>query len=123
MTSYRDSKWLSEVARLVIGCSVALAAATSSPTTAAACEPYTRESFPKGSVWMRITGPAGDAENTSRDTALDLKSELLIFGVREDGVLVQNKQSRFPRLMPWKVLARNELSTDGRRSWQRGCAG
>lgn len=53
---------------------------------------------------------------------MDLQSELLIFGIRPDGVLVQNKQSRFPRVLAWKLLSRNEVSTDGRRTWRAGCA-
>ena len=122
MRSHQDAPVIRAAARLVVGCALAAAATTATPTTALACDLYTLETFPKGSVWMRITGPASDAANTSRDTALDLESELLVFGIRPDGVLVQNKQSRFPRLMPWKVLARNEISTDGRRSWQPGCS-
>lgn len=86
------------------------------------CTPYSHESFPKDSVWVRITGPISEARHTSKDTALDLESELLVFGIRPDGVLIQNKQSRFPRLLPWKVLANNEISTDGRRTWRSACA-
>lgn len=83
------------------------------------CTLLNEDTFPKGEVWFRIATPT--AEGTSNDTALDLNAQLLVSGVRSDGVLVQNKQARYPRLISWKILGRNELSTDGRRTWRRAC--
>ncbi len=97
-----------------------LCAAT--PAAGAECTLHAEKGFPHGSVWCRITGPAAEAKDLPKDTALDLATELLVAGVRPDGVLVQNKQARYPRLVSWKTLAKNEISTDGRRSWQPGCA-
>jgi len=86
------------------------------------CTPFGEASFPKGSVWFRLAPKLqAEAPATSRDTAMDIQSELLVFGIRPDGVLVQNKQARFPRVLPWKLLSRNEISTDGRRTWQPAC--
>ena len=87
------------------------------------CPNFDKDSFPPGSVWFRLTpNPEKKAPETSLDTSMDIQSELLIFGIRPDGVLVQNKQSRFPRVIPWKLLSRNEISTDGRRTWKPACA-
>jgi hypothetical protein len=86
------------------------------------CTLYVQESFPHGAVWFRITGPMVEVSGLSSDTALDLATELLVSGVRSDGVLVQNKQARYPRLVTWKTLGKNEISTDGRRTWHSGCS-
>ena len=97
---------------------------TAAPTLAEeSCRLFDKKSFPQGNVWFRLT-PDTDRKvpETSQDTAMDVQSELLIFGIRPDGVLVQNKQSRFPRVLSWKQLSRNEISLDGRRTWRPGCA-
>jgi hypothetical protein len=102
---------------------LALTIGTTGPSHAEGdCNLFNKESFPSGGVWFRLA-PVPDKEipATSLDTAMDVQSELFIFGVRPDGVLVQNKQSRFPRVLSWKQLSRNEISTDGRRTWSPGC--
>ncbi len=102
---------------------LALTIGTAGPSHAEGdCNLFNKESFPSGGVWFRLA-PVPDKEipATSLDTAMDVQSELFIFGVRPDGVLVQNKQSRFPRVLSWKQLSRNEISTDGRRTWSPGC--
>lgn len=103
---------------------LALSLAGADPSLASSpCTAFDKDSFPPGNVWFRLTPhPEKEAPATSRDTSMDLQSELLIFGIRPDGVLVQNKQSRFPRVLAWKLLSRNEVSTDGRRTWRAGCA-
>ena len=84
------------------------------------CELYTQETFPYGMVWWRIDPARG------RDTGIggfpEGRTAYLVTGVRPDGILVQNREARFPRLLSWKVVGRSQLSTDGRRGWRPGCA-
>ena len=110
---------LSGIGILVLALSVA------SPSIAEeSCRLFDKESFPRGNVWFRLTpNPDKKVPETSQDTTMDVQSELLVFGIRPDGVLVQNKQSRFPRVLSWKQLSRNQISIDGRRTWQAGCDG
>ena len=106
-----------------IGVLVLLLSAAAPTIAEDSCPLFDKESFPQGNVWFRLTpDPDQKVPETSKDTTMDVQSELLIFGIRPDGVLVQNKQSRFPRVLSWKQLSRNEISLDGRRTWRPGCA-
>lgn len=105
-------RWL--LSALVLVAAPALGAATES-----ACELYGPDTFPYGTVWWRIDPARGRARGVG-----DLpegRAAYLVTGVRPDGVLIQNREARYPRLLGWKVLAESQISTDGRRSWRRGC--
>ena len=106
-----------------IGVLVVILSAAAPTLAEESCLLFDKESFPSGNVWFRLTpDPDRKVPEASLDTTMDVQSELLIFGIRPDGVLVQNKQSRFPRVLSWKQLSRNEISLDGRRTWRSGCA-
>lgn len=98
---------------------VALFAAVPPASAEEECELYTRETFPPGMVWWRVD------PDRARERGLKAfpegRAAYLVTGVRPDGVLVQNREARFPRLLSWTVLGRSLLSTDGRRTWRRGC--
>lgn len=81
------------------------------------CRPYTAETFPPGAIWWR---PAPEHAGALRGRPEE-GVQLLVIGVRPDGVLIQNREARSPRLLSWKVLARGRISADGRRTWQPGC--
>ena len=83
------------------------------------CTPFTQETFPTGSVWWKIDPKRGDAQTSSGHP--DARAEYLVLAVHPDGVLIQNKESRSPRLLGWAIVARNLISLDGRKTWQRGC--
>ena len=92
------------------------------PAAAAqACTLFDQETFPPGMVWWRVDPDRG-AETGVRGFP-EGRAAYLVTGVRPDGVLVQNREARYPRVLSWTVLSRSQLSTDGRRSWQQGCAG
>lgn len=84
------------------------------------CTLFTQETFPLGTVWWRV-GPERGAETGIRGFP-EGRAAYLVTGVRPDGVLVQNREARYPRVLSWTVLARSQVSTDGRRTWRRGCA-
>ncbi len=86
----------------------------------AECAPFTQETFPLGMVWWRV-GPQRGAETGIRGFP-EGRAAYLVTGVRPDGVLVQNREARYPRVLSWTILARSQVSTDGRRTWRRGCA-
>lgn len=91
------------------------------PAAAAeACSPFTQETFPPGMVWWRVN------PDRARETGLkgfpEGRAAYLVTGVRPDGVLIQNRESRYPRLISWKVMTRSQISIDGRRVWRSGCA-
>ena len=84
------------------------------------CVPHTSDTFPFGMVWWRVDpdrAPPAEAEASDA-----WQAAYLVIGVRPDGILVQNRESRYPRLLGWPVLARGQISVDGRRTWQSGCA-
>ena len=91
------------------------------PTRAAGeCTSFTQETFPLGMVWWRID-PERGAETGIRGFP-EGHAFYLVTGIRPDGVLVQNREARHPRVLSWTVLERSQISTDGRRTWRRGCA-
>lgn len=103
--------------------SVAVLILAGSPTRAMAadgCTLYAQDTFPYGMVWWRISADGG------RDPGIkgfpEGQTAYLITGVRPDGVLVQNREARYPRVLGWKVVGRSEISVDGRKTWQSGCA-
>ena len=85
------------------------------------CLPYASDTFPRGTVWWKVD-PAR-AEQTGLAEKPEGNAAYLILAVRPDGILIQNRESRYPRLLSWKRLTQNLISTDGRRTWRRGCAG
>lgn len=100
-----------------------LAALLGAPPSAAgeeSCTLYAQDTFPHGMVWWRV-----DAER-GRTPAIkgfpEGRTAYLVTAVRPDGVLVQNREARYPRLLSWKVVGRSEISIDGRKTWERGCA-
>jgi hypothetical protein len=80
------------------------------------CKPYTQKTFPLGTVWWKP-----DPARAAGESHPDARAEYLVIGVHPDGILIQNKESRSPRLLGWAIVARAFVSLDGRRSWQRGC--
>ncbi len=84
------------------------------------CALYAQDSFPYGMVWWRVDPERG------RDSGIkgfpEGSTAYLVTGVRPDGVLVQNREARYPRLLSWKIVGRSLLSTDGRKTWRRGCS-
>jgi hypothetical protein len=83
------------------------------------CAPFTAETFPPGMVWWRMDPDRGKAAIQGFPEA---SAAYLVTAVRPDGVLVQNREAKYPRLLSWTVLARSQVSLDGRRTWRRGCA-
>lgn len=84
------------------------------------CAPHTSDTFPFGMVWWRVDPDRAPPEDSEAFAAW--QAAYLVIGVRPDGVLVQNREARYPRLLGWRVLARGQISVDGRRTWQSGCA-
>ncbi len=106
-----------------VGIVAALLVATCTTSVAAAqegCELYAQDTFPYGMVWWRVN------PERARDSGIkgfpEGRTAYLVTGVRPDGVLVQNREARYPRLLSWKIVGRSELSVDGRKTWRRGCA-
>ncbi|MDG2305124.1 MAG: hypothetical protein P8R42_10790 [Candidatus Binatia bacterium] len=110
----------------VVGWAAALVAglilAGSSPRAMAeaGCTLYAQDTFPYGMVWWRVGGDGGRAPGIKGFP--EGRTAYLITGVRPDGVLVQNREARYPRVLGWKVVGRSEISLDGRKTWQSGCA-
>lgn len=85
------------------------------------CALYAQDTFPYGMVWWRV-GPE-QGRKTGIKGFPEGRTAYLVTGVRPDGVLVQNREARYPRLLSWKLVGRSQLSVDGRKTWQPGCAG
>lgn len=83
------------------------------------CTLFDQGTFPLGMVWWRVDPNRNEGAVKGLPEG---STAYLVTAVRPDGVLIQNREARYPRLLGWKVLARSELSTDGRRTWRRGCA-
>lgn len=84
------------------------------------CTLYAQETFPYGMVWWRV-GPERGRETGIKGFP-EGRTAYLVTGVRPDGVLVQNREARYPRLLSWKLVGRSQISLDGRKTWQPGCA-
>ena len=85
------------------------------------CPLFTQDSFPHGQVWWRVK-PGGDANEPRLADKPEGRTAYLVIAVRPDGILIQNRESRYPRLLSWKVVGRSLISVDGRRTWRAGCA-
>ena len=105
-------------AALVAGV-VTLVLSSTAQVQADDCTLFDQETFPLGMVWWRVDPSRNEGAIKGFPEG---RTAYLVTAVRPDGVLVQNREARYPRLLGWKVLARSELSTDGRRTWRRGCA-
>lgn len=106
---------------LCVGLWVALSCATSAVAAEEpGCTLYTQDTFPPGMVWWRVD------QDRARETGLkgfpEGRAAYLVTGVRPDGVLIQNREARYPRLISWKLMGRSQVSLDGRKTWRSGCA-
>ena len=84
------------------------------------CRLYEQETFPYGVVWWRID--PGQVRDQRLAGFPEGRTAYLVTAVRPDGILVQNREARHPRLLGWKAIGRSQISIDGRRTWRRGCA-